>query len=369
MRVLKPEIAQDRKEKILNWVVYHYVSTGKPISSDIIAAKGGFNVSSATIRNILKELEESGYLYQAHTSGGRIPSDKGYRVYVDNLSRLQKLAAAEKARVEEEHERRIEQLDGFLKHTSKVISELSRCAGFVISADIQEDSIRRLDLISLAPKSVLSVLFAHTGIMKHAAFTLEKPLEKGFVRNLSLRLDRRLKDAPVADAARIIWEEFANKSGGPEQELLRKLVEYFNRLSADNDQVYLEGLSRIYENLESGDIEEMRDIARLLEEKERFSRMLRERLKDCSAKSKALAAPGSGKHIVDVTIGSENDIKEFKNFSLVSSSYCMNEKAVGLVGILGYKRMEYPRMISIVESVSSMVEQMLADWEEAGLEE
>jgi heat-inducible transcriptional repressor len=362
--VLKPEIAQDRKEKILNWVVYHYVSTGKPISSDIIAAKGGFNISSATIRNILKELEDTGYLYQTHTSGGRIPSDKGYRVYVDNITRMQKLAAVEKARVEDEYERRIEQLDGFLKHTSRVISDMSHCAGFVISSDIQDDSVKRVDLISLAPKSVLSVLFVHSGMIKHAAFSLDKPLEKGVVRSMSIRL----KDAPISDVTRILWEEFISKAGGPEQELLKKLMDYFANIAKNSDQVFLEGLSRIYENMESGDLEDMRNISRVLEEKDRFSHMLRERLRDCAAKSKALAAPGSGRHIVDVTIGSENHLKEFKNFSLVSSSYCLNDKAVGLVGILGYKRMEYPKMISIVNSVSSMVEQMLSDWEEMDLE-
>jgi heat-inducible transcriptional repressor len=369
MRVLKPEIAQDRKEKILNWVVYNYVSTGKPVSSDAIAAKGGFNVSSATIRNILKELEDGGYLFQTHTSGGRIPSDKGYRVYVDNITRLQKLAAAEKSRVEDEHERRIEQLDGFLKHTSKIISDMSHCAGFVISADMQDDAVKRLDLISLGPKSVLSVLFAHSGVMKHAAFSLERSIEKSVLSVLSRRLNRRLKDAPVTDVSRILWKEFLNKASGSEQELLKKLVEYFSNIVRSSDQVYLEGLGRIYENMESGDIEDMRSIARLLEEKEKFSGMLRERLRDCSGKSAALALTGAGKHIVDVTIGSENNIKEFKNFSLVSSSYCVNDKAVGLVGILGYKRMEYPRMISIVDSVSSMVEQMLSEWEKMGLED
>jgi heat-inducible transcriptional repressor len=363
MRVLKPEIAQDRKEKILNWVVYNYVSTGKPVSSDIIASKGGFNVSSATIRSILKELEETGYLFQTHTSGGRIPSDKGYRLYVDNITRLQKMAVVEKERVENEYERRTEQLDGFLKHTSKVISDLSHCAGFVIPADIQEDSVKRLDLISLGPKSALSVLFVHSGIMKHAAFSTENVVEKGVVRTLSMKLNKRLKDVPVADAAQIIWKEFLHKAKGGEQELLKKLMEYFGDLARNPDEIYFDGLSRIYENMEYGDIEDLRNVARLLEEKEKFSSMLRERLKDCAGKSRALAAPGAKKHIVDVTIGSENHIKEFKNFSLVSSSYCMNDKAVGLVGILGYKRMEYPKMISIVESVSSMIEHMLADWE------
>ncbi|HOW90380.1 MAG TPA: heat-inducible transcriptional repressor HrcA [Elusimicrobiales bacterium] len=360
MRVLKPEIAQDRKDKILNWVVYNYVNTGKPISSEIIAAKGGFNISSATIRNILKELEDGGYLYQAHTSGGRIPSDKGYRVYVDNIMRLQKLAAVEKARVEAEHDRRIEQLDGFLKHTSKVISDMSRCAGFVVSADLHDDAVKRLDLIAMGPKSVLSVLFSHSGVLKHAAFSLERPIEKSALGTLSRKLNKRLADIPVADVAEVLWKEFVVKASGPEQELLKKLTEYFANMSRSFDQIYLEGLGRIYESMEAGDIDDMRSIARVLEEKEKFSGMLRERLRNCSGKSGVPAVPG-GKHVVDVTIGSENNIKEFKNFSLVSSSYCVNDKAVGLVGILGYKRMEYPKMISIVDSVSSMVEQMLSE--------
>ena len=369
MRVLKPEVAQDRKEKILSWVVYNYVSTGRPVSSELIAEEGRFNVSSATIRNILKEVEESGYLYQAHTSGGRIPSDKGYRVYVDNVLGMQRLAATEKDRLERDYDRRVEQLDGFLKHTSKMLADMSKWAGFVMSADTDLDSVKRLDLLSVGPKSVLSVMFAHSGLIKHAAFTLEHSADKNAVKSLSTRLNKRLKDMPISDLPQVIWKEFLlkEKDKGLE-ELLKKLVEYFRGLSKSEDALYLEGLSRIYSNLEDGNVEDLRNIARLLEEKDRFSGLLRERLRDCSRKTKALAVPGK-RHIVDVTIGSENSVKEFRNFSLVSSSYCMNDKAVGLVGILGYKRMEYPRMISLVDTVSSMMEDMLGEWEKIDFEE
>ncbi len=369
MRVLKPEVAQDRKEKILNWVVYNYVSTGRPVSSDLIADEGKFNVSSATIRNILKELETEGYLIQPHTSGGRVPSDKGYRAYVDNIMKMQRLAAIEKERLEREYDRRVEQLDGFLKHTSKILADMSQWAGFVMSADTELDSVKRLDLISMGPKSVLSVMFAHSGLIKHAAFSLDHPADKGAVKSLSLRLNKRLKDLPISDLPQVIFKEFIvkEKDKGLE-ELLRKLAEYFRTLARGEDALYLEGLSRIFSHLEEGSVEEMRGIARLLEEKERFSAMLRERLRDCASKTKALAEPGK-RHVVDVTIGSENNVKEFRNFSLVSSSYCMNDKAVGLVGILGYKRMEYPRMISLVDMVSSMMEDMLGEWEKLDLEE
>lgn len=369
MRVLKPEVAQDRKEKILNWVVYNYVSTGRPVSSDLIADEGRFNVSSATIRNILKELETEGYLVQPHTSGGRVPSDKGYRAYVDNIQRLQLLAAGEKDRLEREYDRRIEQLDGFLKHTSRMLSDMSHWAGFVMSADTDLDSVKRLDLLSMGPRSVLSVMFAHSGLIKHAAFSLERTADKGAVKALSVRLNKRLKDLPISDLPEIIFKEFlARERDKGLEELLKKLVDYFRGLAKSEDALYLEGLSRIFANLEEGSAEDMRSIARLLEEKERFSGLLRERLRDCALKTRAIGEPGK-RHIVDVTIGSENSIKEFKNFSLVSSSYCMNDKAVGLVGILGYKRMEYPRMISLVDTVSSMMEDMLCEYEKMELDD
>ena len=369
MRVLKPEVAQDRKDKILNWVVYNYVSTGRPVSSELIAEEGRFNVSSATIRNILKELEETGYLYQAHTSGGRIPSDKGYRAYVDNIQRLQRLAAVEKEHLEGEYDRRIEQLDGFLKHTSRMLADMSKWAGFVMSADTDLDSIKRFDLISMGPRNVLSVMFSHSGLIKHAPFALEHPADKASVKALALKLNKRLKDMPVSDVPGIIFSEFVSKGRDKGlEELLRKLVEYFKGLSKNDDALYLEGLSRIYANLEDGNIEDFRNIAAVLEQKERFFGLLRERLHDCAGKTKALAQPGK-RHIVDVTIGSENSIKESKNFSLVSSSYCINDKAVGLVGILGYKRMEYPRMISLVDTVSSMMEDMLGEWDKIDFDE
>ncbi len=368
MRVLRPEIAQDRRDKILNWVVYNYVSTGKPVSSDLIASHGGFNVSSATIRNILKELEETGFLYQAHTSGGRIPSDKGYRSYVDHILKLQRLAAGEKERLDQEYERRNEQLDAFLRHTSRTIADMSKWAGFVIPADIEDDAIKRMDLVRLSGKSVLMIVFVHSGILKHVPFVMDAPMDKAALKSLSDRLNKALRDVPVRDVTGIIWKAFLNKGDAPkpQKELLKKIYDYFSSMNKEGDPFYLEGVSRIFDSMEEAGLDDIRGVARLLEERDRFSHMLRERLRDCVEKRRKLPASGAEKglaHSVDITIGSENHIKEFSNFSLVSSSYCLKDKAVGLVGILGHKRMEYPKMITIVDSVSSMVEDILSEWE------
>ena len=111
MRVLKPEVAQTRKDAILNWLVYQYIMTGKPVSSKEIHQANIVNISPASIRNILKQLEEEGYLQQLHTSGGRIPTDKAYRFYIDTILKSQKLAEIEKEKIELEYEKRISEID------------------------------------------------------------------------------------------------------------------------------------------------------------------------------------------------------------------------------------------------------------------
>ena len=131
MRILKPEIAKARKEKILRWVIQQFVETRRPVGSQMIAQGALQDVSSATIRNIMKELEEEGYLYQPHTSGGRIPTDKAYRYYVDYLANVQKMAARERQRIEEQYDARVNEVDNILVQTSRLLAMLSGRRGGV----------------------------------------------------------------------------------------------------------------------------------------------------------------------------------------------------------------------------------------------
>ncbi len=364
MRVLKPETAENRKNKILNWVIHNYVSTGKPVSSELIASGSGLNISSATIRNVLKSLEESGYIEQPHTSGGRVPTDKGYRTYVDNILQLQKLVLSERERIDQEYNNRIEQLDVLMRHTSKTISDLSKCAGFTLFVNTENDAIKRIDFVPMSSKSVLVVLVTHSGAINHFPVILEKAVNIRYLRAFASQINGRLKDIPLKDAPGIIKKELMNQDfNESDDEILKRLVDYFKEVAKEDESVYLEGLSQISQYADKDDFEDFRNIMRVVEERERFSGMLKERLQECSQKHKRLTDQ-SDRRIVEVTIGSESHIKEFNNFSLVSSSYCVKDKVVGLVGILGHKRMEYPRMISIVDSVSCMVEGMLSQWDD-----
>jgi heat-inducible transcriptional repressor len=180
------------------------------------------------------------------------------------------------------------------------------------------------------------------------------------VRVLEGHINKKLKDIPAKDAAKIIWNELLNKSEFAD-EIVKKIFDYFSSFGS-TDTMYLNGLSRISEHLQEDSYEDLRNIVRVLEERNKFCSMLKERLKECSEKRKK-ALEKKSEHIIEVTIGSENHMKEFKNFSVVSSSYCLKDRTVGLVGILGGKRMEYPKMISIVDAVSCAVEDILSEWE------
>lgn len=362
MRVLKPEVARRRKENILNWVVHRYVTSGRPVSSESVFEGGNFNLSPATIRSILKELEEEGYLNQLHTSGGRVPSDKGYRAYVDTILSLQNMAEEEKNRLDIEYDRRMEQLDSFLRNTSKILAEISKMAGFSIFSDISEETLKRLDIVKISKRNYLSIVVTDANIIKHIPFNLDKSLEKQKLRAITSQLNERLKGVKIKEIGKILFS--IKVTDESEKALYRELARIIKELLKQDDALYLEGLSGIFSSSSPYDYSDLVNVARLLEEKEKFLAFLREKLKDCSS-SRSIELPSQpSRKRVDVTIGSESSIKEFKNFSMVSSSYCLNDKAVGLVGVIGYKRMEYQRVISIVDAVSSMMEEALSRWED-----
>src|SRR5579885_2884526 len=149
MRQLKPEVVEQRKRHLLQWIVHYYIKTSKPVSSGLIAEEAGLDLSSATIRNILQELENEGFLHQPHTSAGREPTDQGYRFFVDYLSHVQRLAAAEKERIEEQYRRRMGELDTLMVETSRLLSRVSHSAGIVLSPQAKRQTLKRLELIAL----------------------------------------------------------------------------------------------------------------------------------------------------------------------------------------------------------------------------
>lgn len=354
MRILKPEIAKARKEKILRWVVQQFVETRRPVGSQMIADGALQDVSSATIRNILKELEEEGYLYQPHTSGGRIPTDKAYRYYVDYLSSVQKMAAQEKQRIEQQYEERVSEVDNMMVQTSRLLAMLSGAAGFVYTANVKDQAVQRLDFLPLAPGLILAVLVTESGMVRHWPVRVGYVIAPNRLRVLSHFINEEIAGLPFKEAHRVLWGLI--NSGHQEisdvADLAVQVLKDMERPQASADELYVEGIGRLLENTSEDDYEDLKQMMRVVEERERFSSLLGEKMTDMQKSDKK----------VNVSIGSENELSEMKNLSIVSSAYRVGDKTVGMLGIIGPKHMEYTRVMSLVNFIGSLLETSIRQW-------
>ena len=353
MRILKPEVAKSRKEKILRWVVQQYVETRRPVGSQMIASEALPDVSSATIRNIMAELEEEGYLYQPHTSGGRIPTDKAYRYYVDYLANVQKMAAKERERIEEAYDSRVNEVDNMMVQTSRLLAMLSGAAGFVYTSNVQEQRVQRLDFIPLAPGAVLAVLVTESGAVRHWPVRTGYAINPARLRVLSRFINEEIEGLTLAQARRILWQHV--HSGHQEiagmADLATQVLKDMERPQTDNE-LYVEGFGQLLENTSEDDFEDLKQMMRFVEERERFSSLLSEKMTGMEKSNQKL----------NVSIGSENELKELKNLSIVSTACKVGDKTVGMLGIIGPKHMEYTRVMSLVHFIGSLLESSLQNW-------
>src|SRR4029077_1060118 len=176
MRTLDPKTAEDRKRSLLQAVIYHFMKTGKPVGSQVIVDKYNFGMSSATVRNMLMDLEKEGYLIQPHTSAGRVPSDKGYRLYVDSLLEVQSLAATEEERIRKDYAVRNKELEDVMVSTSRMLSSLSNYTGMVLSPRLDKSLLRRLQLIPLSNSRILAIIVSQSGLIRHKVLQPARPI-------------------------------------------------------------------------------------------------------------------------------------------------------------------------------------------------
>lgn len=358
MRQLKPEVVEQRKRHLLQWIVHYYIKTSRPVSSGMIAEEAGLDLSSATIRSILQDLEDEGYLVQPHTSAGREPTDKGYRFFVDYLSDVQRLASGEKERIEEQYDRRIGELDTLLVETSKLLSRVSHSAGIVLSPQTKRQVLRRLELIPLGGRNVLGVMITDSGMVRHW------PLQLGFVptgRQLTV-LNKFLNEHVRGIAVDRAQAQVAAKLGAFENEfqalsgLAGELLREVGRVSSP-ESLYVEGADNILSQAsEFGDIKDVQSLMRVIGEKDRLAGLLEREISEVGKESMPAR--------VRVRIGEEAGLPELKTASLVTHVYRHNERVVGVLGILGSKRMEYSRMMGLVDYIGRLVEARLQEWDE-----
>jgi heat-inducible transcriptional repressor len=350
MRTLSEFDQEDRKRKLLQAVIHEYIKTGKPVGSAHLASIDRLDLSSATLRNVMAELEEEGFLMHPHTSAGRVPTDKAYRFYVDTIMEVQRLAQMEEDRIRKDYEARLREIEGLMTSTSRTLSVLSKYTGFIWAPGLERATLQHLELIPLDPRRILAVLVSDSGMVKHRQVTFDRPVPSEVLADLRHLLNEELRGKPFSEARDTFLEhvEGVTRRRMDLADVARQLAKEAFSASADEGDLYMEGAGAMLSLPDFQTQEDLRSLAHLLDGKNHLSEMI----------AKEMENPPKSQGVV-VRIGSENKSPDLQNLSLVSSSYTVNGRQVGLLGILGPRRMEYSRMVAVVDAVSRLVSQAM----------
>ena len=338
--VLEP--LQEREENVLSSVIHHYVASAKPVGSQVIAR--GMDLSSATVRNVLMELEKKGYLTHPHTSAGRVPQDQGYRFYVDRLMQARQLSLREKQQVEQEYEKSKDEVETLMRHTTKVLSAMTRLAGLAVFHVPEEISFDHFKLVAIDSRKVMVILVLGHGLIKEELVLLDEPVQLKEVSKIAQLLNSRFSGWTLAEIRTALLKEAetVKKTRLSVIETALKLID--GALHFDSDAIHMEGATHLMEQPEFKNYEKMEQLLRLVEEKKPLAQAL----------GRQWTSPG-----LTVSIGHEFPEAFMRDFSFLHIPYYFQGKVIGAVGVLGPTRMAYDQVAGIVHFMARQVESTL----------
>ncbi|MGI6777461.1 MAG: heat-inducible transcriptional repressor HrcA [Acetivibrionales bacterium] len=333
----------DRKSRILEAIISDYVETAEPVGSRTIARKHQLGFSSATIRNEMADLEEMGYLAQPHTSAGRVPSDKGYRYYVDQLMKIRHLTEKESRIIREAMEERINELSQLLKLASNVMSRFTKYTSLAIAPQIKKSTLKAVQVVPIESNKVLVLIVTSAGVVKNSTVKLQSALLPDVVARISNFLNEKLNGRIIETLASSISSE-VEKEIGVENAIIAPVLEGINDCihQIESSEVYLEGTTNILNFPEFSDISKAKELLDIMDKKEVLLKLFRS---------------SGGKYGINVQIGEENELEKIKDCSLVTATYSMGNVVIGSIGVIGPKRMEYERVISSLNFIRKRINQ------------
>ena len=339
----------ERMKTILTAVVHRYITTAEPVSSGIIAQKYNLNLSTATIRHEMYLLEKNDYLSQPHTSSGRIPTDRGYRFYVDKLMVKNYLEEKEKREIIQIY-RKTKEFEETMKTTSQLLSNLTNNIGVVLAPVIYNDIVRNIQFVSVGNNRILTVIVTATGLVCQKIISVSGEINKDRLSYLSNFINSKLaeKDINITNLNNMLLDELDKIISFQERfnHIYNFLEECFNFGYSEN-KVYLDGRINLMKHPEFKEIDKLNYILSLIEEENILADTIRKYL---------------GLRKTKIIIGKESKLKEMQNCSLVTSEYTIKGKPAGAIGILGPTRMDYPRMVSIAEYISDKLSEILSEF-------
>ncbi len=337
----------EREKSILRYVIHQYILTASPVGSRNIAKKYNVGFSPATIRNIMADLEDSGYLNHPHTSAGRIPTDKGYRFYVDSLMEPPRLRPEEKYFIKNTLNTLSIETDEILKVTSSILSDITKQLACITYPKFDKAILDKIQLISIAKNRILVVLTIRSGMVKTITLEIDSVINQKNLNSIQHLLNERLSGLTFSEIRKSFRKRISNykKEYKP---IIRVFLDSVDDIFKD-DKVYdksiITGAKNIIHQPEFGDQEHFKSIIELIEDKDVIIHIMDDQLK-------------LHKGNVTITIGSENKEEKLSEYSLVVKEYKLGQ-VTGSVGIVGPKRMEYSKSVAAVIYVAELLSQAI----------
>lgn len=333
----------ERKQRILQAVIQDYISSAEPVGSRTLARKYDLGVSPATIRNEMADLEMLGYLDHIHTSSGRVPSSKGYRLYVDSLLPVQPMTDAEKAMIDKWYKAKVQQLDQVFQETAKIISKLTRNVSLVLAPQISKAAFRCMQFLPLDDHRVIAVLMTDAGFVENRI--MEMPAGSSFedfqrmakvingclaghtlgaIQNGSLKqIEAEIGDNGLYESAMTLIDKALN--------------------SQRKERLYLGGTTEMMEQPEFHNVDKVKELLIMLEKDQLMKDILKAHL-------------GDG---LTVTIGQENEYSGIKDCSIITATYHLDGELLGSMAVLGPTRMEYGRTMSLLNYMNNNLTEVI----------
>lgn len=334
----------ERKRKILRAIVQDYIATAEPIGSRTIARKFDLGVSPATIRNEMADLEDLGFIEQPYTSAGRIPSDAGYRYFVDCLMDPQTLNEEEKEAIEREGTKRIHEIQEVISHTSRLLSELTNLTSIVIGPHKGKSTFGKMHFLPYQPGQVILVIVKENGVVENHIIDVGKDITAEELQQVAGVFNQKMRGHSLGQVKRSLLHEIYSELSR-QRHLIDNTLDMLSAILDDHEEeerIYLGGTLNMLNQPEFRDLSKVKTLFKVFEENDSMKKLLHPHQEG-----------------LNVTIGGENTLKEFQDCSVISATYKVNGLTIGTVGVLGPTRMDYAKAIAIVDFMTRSLTEVL----------
>lgn len=341
----------DRKMKVLYAIINSHIMTAEPIGSRTISKDYDLGVSSATIRNEMSDLEDQGYLNKPHSSAGRVPSDKAYRLYVDEILKVKKptIDLIKKDKIKEILSSGTSEIEQLIQNSAKVLSAVTSYTALAITPQAKQSRLKHIQLLPIDNRQILLVLLNNSGVVKNLILRMEKELSEDQIMIVSNFLNDKLKGLTIKEINQQITTGFFNNLF-EFKSVLDNILPIINQSLEEMDDIdlYSDGITKILNFPEYKDIEKAKSFISFIENKDLVVDLMLNNLME---------------NDIDITIGNENIYAPIKDCSLITATYRLGDKTIGKIGVIGPTRMDYLKIIDIMHlfsvNITEIVEMIL----------